>query len=216
MLRRHWIRKHQADGRLLGAGTDSTGPTHFHLSHLEVRTAKRCHQLQLTRTHTIGTIAAYQPARAKRYQDIVAVQSRPDPDGNVKVLSGQFRKLITVALTDLRPAPPAALAPGKLTDSWAVMDEHDTWLLIVKGTTYSAARREACRAVARPAGAKSQSLRALSTYSTAACAAVRFRPPSPSCTPLSSEEPSRPSSPQLAARRSTQLSPDHRREQLRS
>ncbi|MFH0245966.1 hypothetical protein ACGRHY_26930 [Streptomyces sp. HK10] len=145
MLRRQWIREHRADGRLLGADTDSTGPTHFRLSHAGVRTAKRHQQIQLTRTHTIGTIAAYQPAHAKRYQGIVTVQSRPDNDGNVKVLSGQFRKLITVALTDLRPAPPAALAPGELTDTWAVMDEHGTWLLIVVGTTYNAARRAARR-----------------------------------------------------------------------
>ncbi|MEU3877660.1 hypothetical protein [Streptomyces sp. NPDC029704] len=97
MIRRQWIREHRADGRILGAGTDSTGPTHFRLSHAGIRTARRHQQIRLTRTHTIGTVAAYQPARAKRYRDIVAVQSRPDPDGNVRFLSGQFRKLITVA-----------------------------------------------------------------------------------------------------------------------
>ncbi|MEU1076523.1 MULTISPECIES: hypothetical protein [unclassified Streptomyces] len=159
MRRRQWIREHRADGRFLGTGTEPTGPTHFRLSHAGVRMAKRHQRIQLTRTHTIGTIAAYQPAGAKRYQDIVAVQSRPDADGNVKVLSGQFRKLITVALTDLRPAPPAALAPGELTDTWAVMDQHGTWLLIVEGTTYSAAHRAARRAAARAPEAKARSLR---------------------------------------------------------
>lgn len=155
MLRRQWILEHRADGRLRGTGTEPTGPTHFRLSHAGVRTAKRHQRIQLTRTHTIGTIAAYHPARAKRHQDIVAVQSRPDTDGHVKVLSGRLRRLITVALTDLRPAPPAALAPGELTDTWAVMDQHGTWLLIVEGTTYSAARRAAARAPE----AKSRSLR---------------------------------------------------------
>ncbi|MEU6290395.1 hypothetical protein K388_05832 [Streptomyces sp. KhCrAH-43] len=162
MLRRQWIREHRADGRLLGTGTEPTrpaGPTHFRLSHAGVRTAKSHQWIQLTRTHTIGTIAAYHPARAKRHQDIVAVQSRPDSDGHVKVLSGRLRRLITVALTDLRPAPPAALAPGELTDTWAVMDQDGTWLLLVEGTTYSAARRAARHAAAHAPEAKSRSLR---------------------------------------------------------
>ncbi|MFI6277997.1 hypothetical protein [Streptomyces sp. NPDC050988] len=155
MRRRQWIREHRADGRLLGTGTGYTGLTHFRLSHLGIRTAKKYQRIQLTRTHTIGTVAAYQPDRTKRYQDIVAIQSRPDRDGNLLALSGQHRKLITVALTDLRPAPPAAVAPGELTNTWAVMDQRGTWLLIVEGDTHSAARR----AAAKSPDTKARSLR---------------------------------------------------------
>lgn len=143
MRRRQWIREHRADGRLLGTGTSHTGFTHFRLSHLGIRTAKKYQRIQLAQTHTIGTVAAYRPNRIKRHQDIVAIQSRPDRDGNVLALSGQHRKLITVALTDLLPAPPAAVAPGELTNTWAVMDQRGNWLLIVEGDTYSAARRAA-------------------------------------------------------------------------
>ncbi|MCQ1580401.1 hypothetical protein [Streptomyces parvus] len=146
MRRRQWIREHRADGRLLGTGTSCTGPTHFRLSPLGVRTAKKYQRAQLTRTHTIGTVAAYRPERTKRHQDIVTIQSRPDPDGNVKAFSGQHRQLITVALTDLQPTPPAAVAPGELTNTWAVMNQHGNWLLIVEGDTFSAARRAAAQA----------------------------------------------------------------------
>jgi hypothetical protein len=162
MLRRQWIREHRADGRLLRTGAEPmvpAGPTHYHLSHTGVRTAKRHQWIQLTRTHTIGTIAAYHPARAKRHKDIVVVQGRPDASGHIKVLSGRLRMVIIVPLTALRPAPPAALAPGELTDTWAVMDQHGTWLLIVEGTTYNAARRAARRAAARAPEAKPRSLR---------------------------------------------------------
>jgi hypothetical protein len=155
MRRRQWIREHRADGRLLGTGTGYTGLTHFRLSQLGIRTAKKYQRIQLTRTHTIGTVAAHQPDRKRRYQDIVTIQSRPDRDGNVLALSGRHRKLITVELTDLSPAPPAAVAPGELTNTWAVMDQRGTWLLIVEGDTHSAARR----AAAKTPEAKARSLR---------------------------------------------------------
>lgn len=155
MRSRQWIREHRADGRLLGSGTGYTGLTHFRLSHLGIRTAKKYQRIQLTRTHTIGAVAAYQPDRKRRYQDIVTIQSRPDHDGNVLALSGQHRMLITVALTDLLPAPPAVVAPGELTNTWAVMDQRGTWLLIVEGGTHSAARR----AAAKTPDAKARSLR---------------------------------------------------------
>lgn len=145
MRRRQWIREHRADGRLLGTSTGHTGFTHFRLSHLGIRTARKYQRIQLTRTHAVGTIAAYRPASTRHHKDIVAVQSRPDADGNVEVLSSQHRRLITVALTDLLPAPPTAVAPGELTNAWAVMDQRGTWLLIVEGDTHSAARRAAAQ-----------------------------------------------------------------------
>ncbi|MFJ5820019.1 hypothetical protein ACIQGT_39965 [Streptomyces sp. NPDC093108] len=63
----------------------------------------------------------------------------------MEVLSSQHRRLITVALTDLLPAPPTAVAPGELTNAWAVMDQRGAWLFIVEGDTHSAARRAAAQ-----------------------------------------------------------------------
>ncbi|WP_331732103.1 hypothetical protein OG613_47450 (plasmid) [Streptomyces sp. NBC_00015] len=169
----------RADGRLLGTATGYTGLTHFRLTHLGIRTAKKYQRIQLTRTHTIGTVAAYQPDRKRRYQDIVTIQSRPDHDGNVLALSGQHHKLITIALTDLLPAPPAALAPGELTNTWAVMDQRGTWLLIVEGHTHNAARR----AAAKTPDAKRRSLRAGGFLYRRLRSSEISRLPTPDCTP---------------------------------
>jgi hypothetical protein len=140
---RQWIREHRADGHVLGTEAEYSGATHFRLTHLGVQLARKYQLIHLAKTYSIGMIAAYRPDLAKRHQDIVTVQSRPDADGNVKALSGQHRKLINVALTALHPAPPAAVAPGELTTTWAVVDHHATWLFLVEADSHTAARRAA-------------------------------------------------------------------------
>ncbi|MFE2184158.1 hypothetical protein [Streptomyces sp. NPDC059455] len=110
------------------------GVKDWRLTHHGVNAANRVRTAQLAKQYPAGSGAVYVPEGATE-RDVVVVDSGPDKDGTVQVLSAkQGGKALRVALAALQPLPELAPEPeGEWTEWWTVMDRTGQEVARVEG-----------------------------------------------------------------------------------
>ncbi|MFF8696309.1 hypothetical protein ACF08W_29260 [Streptomyces sp. NPDC015144] len=138
MLERQWIRTRQL-------ATQPGGVDHV-LTHHGVNAAQKVRTAQLAEKYPVGAAAAFTPEGATK-RNVVVVNSGPDADGTVEVLSatqgGKALRAPLAALEELPELPPAPA--GEPTDWWTITDAQGAELTRVKAGDDPGARKAAER-----------------------------------------------------------------------
>ncbi|GHH22469.1 hypothetical protein [Streptomyces lanatus] len=128
---REWIRAHRLTSTLAAV---ESGAKDYVLTHHGVNAANRVRIAELAKQYPFGSGAVYMPEGATK-RDVVVVNSGPEKDGTVEVLSAkQGGQPVRVPLGALQPLPEPTPEPeGEWTEWWTVMDRTGQEVARVKG-----------------------------------------------------------------------------------
>ncbi|MFF9901322.1 hypothetical protein [Streptomyces longispororuber] len=100
---------------------------------------------ELAEQYPVGAVAVFTPEGATE-RDVVVVDSGPDKDGTVEVLSARQRQVIRVPLAALEELPELPPEPeGEITDWWTITDARGAELARVEAVDDPGARAAAGR-----------------------------------------------------------------------
>ncbi|MER6616361.1 hypothetical protein [Streptomyces xantholiticus] len=146
MLKREWVQARRLTSTMAFV---EAGAKDYVLAHHGVNAANRARTAQLAKRYPVGSAAVFTPEGATE-RDVVVVNSGPDKDGIVEVLSAkQGGKALRAPLAALEPLPELPPAPeGEPTDWWTVTNKAGLEVARVEADGYDSAQREAEKVLA--------------------------------------------------------------------
>ncbi|MFF3787128.1 hypothetical protein [Streptomyces sp. NPDC001933] len=149
---REWIRARRLTSTTAAV---KSGAKDYVLTHHGVNVANRARTAQLAQKYPVGSPAFFTPEGATE-RDVVVVNSGPDKNGTVEVLSAKQRgKALRAPLTALEELPKLPPEPaGEITDWWTITDSEGVELTRVEAEDDPRARKAAMRHAAVVAAAR--------------------------------------------------------------